>query len=266
MVSSSAHVLVWAHVAGAVDPGGSPSPSPSPADALGPALNAAGLIWALCGAMLVALIALLIYGWPSAKNKSRASNSVVRSWLAVSLTAGLLIFTAASFGGNDGGLQKMLVGAVIAAVGGAGAFYFATKANETATSAILQAAKGSEGRPGASTLLLSKTADASKLTNPATTGNVITYHFKVTNSGTDALTDVAVSDSVAPPKAVDYVWPGVPGELKAGEVATATSHYQLVGKDLDAKSVISAATATGRPPHGAVVRSEPEHTTTALGT
>jgi uncharacterized repeat protein (TIGR01451 family) len=213
--------------------------------------------------MLIALVALLLYGWPSKKNSSRASNSVVRSWLAVSLTAGLLILTAASFGGHDDGLQKMLVGAVIAAVGGAGAFYFATKANESATAAILQAA-GGDKKSAASPLLLSKTADATALAKPAAAGDVITYHFKVTNSGADTLTGVVVSDTLAPPASTAYVWPGTAGELKSGGVATAVSQYPIAQHDLTAKAVTCVATASGKGPSGPVIHSEPESTTTAL--
>jgi uncharacterized repeat protein (TIGR01451 family) len=192
---------------------------------------------------------------------NQASNSVVRSWLAVSLTAGLLILTAASFGGHDEGLQKMLAGAVIAAVGGAGAFYFATKANESATAAILKAAGGGDKKNGTSPLLLSKTADATALAKPAVVGDVITYHFKVTNSSEDTLTGVAISDTLAPPASTAYVWPGTAGELKAGAVVTATSKYPIASDDLTAKSVTCVATASGRAPTGPVIHSEPESTT-----
>jgi uncharacterized repeat protein (TIGR01451 family) len=241
-----------------------PTQTAGTGSAISGSLDSSILIWAICIAMLIALIALLLYGWPSKSNNSRASNSVVRSWLAVSLTAGLLILTAASFGGNDDGLRKLLVGAVIAAVGGAGAFYFATKANESATAAILKAAGGADDKASASVLLLSKNADATALATPAAAGNVITYHYKVTNSGTDTLTGVVISDTLAPPAATDYVWPGAPGELKAGGVATAMSKYPIVQSDLATSSLTCVATAHGKGPTGPVIHSEQETTTTAL--
>ena len=254
--------------ASAVAPSASASPaptgSPGAANALSDSVDGTILVWTICGAMLIALIALLLYGWPSKKNHNQASNSVVRSWLAVSLTAGLLILTAASFGGHDEGLQKMLVGAVIAAVGGAGAFYFATKANESATAAILKAAGSADTKAAASPLLLSKTADATGLAHPAAAGDPITYHFKVTNSGADTLSDVSIADTLAPPLPSAYAWPGAAGELKAGGVVTATSQYPIVAHDLAAKSVKCVATASGRGPNGTVIHSEPETTTTAL--
>jgi hypothetical protein len=64
----------------------------------------------------------------------------MRSWLAISLVGGLLIFTAVSFQLDDTTLRSSLIGGVIASAGAAAAFYFASKSADQARQDILNAA------------------------------------------------------------------------------------------------------------------------------
>src|SRR5262249_35243953 len=63
-----------------------------------------------------------------------------RSWLAVSLVGGLLVFTAVSFWLDDTQLRNTLIGGVVASAGAAAAFYFASKGADRAREDILGAA------------------------------------------------------------------------------------------------------------------------------
>src|SRR3954451_11489830 len=74
----------------------------------------------------------------SGDNKGRSNRgsthdsdrTVVRSWLAISLVGGLLIFVAASFWLDDSTLRSTLVGGLVANAGAAVAFYFASRASD----------------------------------------------------------------------------------------------------------------------------------------
>jgi len=221
------------------------------------------LVLIVAVAMLIAMASLLIYGWITRSNGRQESNSVVRAWIAVSLVAGVLILTAATLGGTDTGLQNVLIGSMVAASGSAVAFYFATKSAESANAAVLKAAGIAAATEQKSTLLLSKTADPTQISGAAD-GATITFHFKVTNGGTQPLTGVHVSDSLAPPAAKDYVWPGAPGDLAPGAVATATSQFTVTADAIKDGAVSTSATATGKPPSGPDVNSEREFTTTRV--
>lgn len=65
--------------------------------------------------------------------------SVVRSWIAISLVMGLLIFCAAAFLIDDPSLRSTLFGGLIASVGAAVAFYFSSKAADQARTDVLNA-------------------------------------------------------------------------------------------------------------------------------
>jgi hypothetical protein len=70
-------------------------------------------------------------------------STLVRSWVAISLVGGLLIFVAVSFWLDDTTLRSALVGGVIANAGSAVAFYFASKSSDQARQDILTASLGS---------------------------------------------------------------------------------------------------------------------------
>jgi hypothetical protein len=63
----------------------------------------------------------------------------MRSWLALALVGGLLIFAAVSFQLDDTALRSSLLGGVIASAGAATAFYFASKSSDQARQDILNA-------------------------------------------------------------------------------------------------------------------------------
>jgi hypothetical protein len=65
--------------------------------------------------------------------------TLVRSWLAISLVGGLLIFVALSFWIDDTGLRSALIGGLVANAGAAVAFYFASKSSDQARRDILSA-------------------------------------------------------------------------------------------------------------------------------
>jgi hypothetical protein len=69
-----------------------------------------------------------------------SDTTLIRSWLAISLVGGLLIFVAVSFWLDDTTLRSTLVGGVIANAGAAVAFYFASKSSDQARKDILSAA------------------------------------------------------------------------------------------------------------------------------
>ena len=75
----------------------------------------------------------------TASTQSARDTTVVRSWLAISLVGGLLIFVALSFWLNDQTLRSTLIGGVIANAGAAVAFYFASKSSDQARRDILAA-------------------------------------------------------------------------------------------------------------------------------
>jgi hypothetical protein len=63
----------------------------------------------------------------------------MRSWLALALVGGLLIFAAVSFQLDDTALRSSLLGGVIASAGATTAFYFASKSSDQARQDILNA-------------------------------------------------------------------------------------------------------------------------------
>jgi PASTA domain len=73
--------------------------------------------------------------------------SVVRSWIAISLVIGLLLFCALTFAVPDTTLRSTLIGALTASVGSAIAYYFSTKSAEQARQDLMTTIAGSEVVP-----------------------------------------------------------------------------------------------------------------------
>jgi len=73
--------------------------------------------------------------------------SVVRSWIAISLVIGLLLFCALTFAVPDPTLRSTLIGALTASVGSAMAYYFSTKSAEQARQDLMTTIAGSEVVP-----------------------------------------------------------------------------------------------------------------------
>ncbi|WP_447912833.1 beta strand repeat-containing protein [Microbacterium phyllosphaerae] len=82
-------------------------------------------------------------------------------------------------------------------------------------------------------------------------GDVVTYSFRLANSGNVTLTEVTITDPLAGLSALAYTWPGTAGTLAPGQAVTATATYTLKQTDVDAGSVANTATASALPPSGA---------------
>lgn len=75
-----------------------------------------------------------------------AGASVVRSWIAISLVIGLLMFCTLTFAVEDPTLRSALIGGLTASVGSAIAYYFSTKSAEQARQDLMSA-QGAEVVP-----------------------------------------------------------------------------------------------------------------------
>jgi len=100
----------------------------------------------------VLLVGLLILQGRQTLNPPQSAGadsgpSLVRSWLAVSLVMGLLIFCAVVLAISDASLRSTLFGGLIASAGAAVAFYFSSKDADQARKDILNAAFGLEDVP-----------------------------------------------------------------------------------------------------------------------
>jgi PASTA domain len=73
--------------------------------------------------------------------------SIVRSWLALALVAGLILFCAVTFAISNQSLQSTLFGALTASTGAAVAFYFSSKNADNARQDILNATFGTDSVP-----------------------------------------------------------------------------------------------------------------------
>nr|WP_060928083.1 DUF11 domain-containing protein [Microbacterium hydrocarbonoxydans] len=84
-------------------------------------------------------------------------------------------------------------------------------------------------------------------------GDVVTYSFRLANTGNVTLTDAVIADPLAGLSALTYSWPGTAGTLAPGQAVTATATYTLKQSDVDAGAVANTATASALPPSGARV-------------
>jgi hypothetical protein len=73
--------------------------------------------------------------------------SLVRSWIAISLVMGLVVFSAAALWLSDPSIRSTMFGGLIASVGAAIAFYFSSQAADKARSDILQATQALSQAP-----------------------------------------------------------------------------------------------------------------------
>ncbi len=126
------------------------SPSPTPVGTGGAAATVTWnqglmLVVILCAAVLLA--GLVVMGGRKLLNQKDSEGSLVRSWLAVTLVIGLLVFCAVSFTVADTSVRSTLIGAVAASAGAAVAYYFSSKASDSTRQDILDAAFGLEEVP-----------------------------------------------------------------------------------------------------------------------
>lgn len=111
--------------------------------------QALALVGIIAGAIVVIGIVVIIARSTGGKDPEQ---SVVRSWLALILVAGLVLFCAVTFAINDSSLRSSVFGGLTASVGAAVAFYFSSKGADQARKDILNAAFGTETVPDLSNM------------------------------------------------------------------------------------------------------------------
>jgi hypothetical protein len=151
LIVSFGAILAIAFTPGSVLAQSSPTPTPVTHLVSGAASLTLWLIvgFVLLGGVVAALGRSLLEG--SFKSRSGSApdkggvgratpdRTFMRSWLALALVGGLLIFAAVSFQLDDTALRSSLLGGVIASAGAATAFYFASKSSDQARQDILNA-------------------------------------------------------------------------------------------------------------------------------
>ncbi len=95
---------------------------------------------------LVVVIGIVVIIGRSTGGKD-PEQSVVRSWIALTLVGGLVLFCAVTFAINDPNLRSTVFGGLTASAGAAVAFYFSSKASDQARKDILTATFGTETIP-----------------------------------------------------------------------------------------------------------------------
>jgi uncharacterized repeat protein (TIGR01451 family) len=110
----------------------------------------------------------------------------------------------------------------------------------------------------ASELTLAKSASPMTFSGP---GQTITYSFLVTNTGNVTMSDITISDGLPGLSAIDC--PEL--DLAAGKSQTCTATYVTTQEDIDAGSVVNAATALGDPPGSQTAVSSPPSQVTVTG-
>jgi Putative Ig domain len=121
----------------AVTTSGTPSPSPTPSLTGTPPDHAGLILWLVVGGIIVAGC-VVIAG--RVLLKQGTSVSIIRSWIAISLVIGLLVFCAATLLGDNSSLQSILFGGLIASTGAVIAFYYSSQQANQARADILSAA------------------------------------------------------------------------------------------------------------------------------
>ena len=124
----------------ALTPSGTPSPTPTPTLTGTPTINGALILWLVVAGIIAAGIVVIAGRYFLKNGQDGPTASVIRSWIAISLIIGLLIFCAAALLGNNTSLQSSLFGGLIASTGAAIAFYFSSKGADQARADILNAA------------------------------------------------------------------------------------------------------------------------------
>ncbi|WP_154673979.1 DUF7507 domain-containing protein [Nakamurella lactea] len=96
---------------------------------------------------------------------------------------------------------------------------------------------------------IEKTATLPGGATVAAVGDLVTYTFAVTNTGTVTLDPLTVTDPMFPGLT------GCPATLGAGQRASCTATYTVTQADVDTGRIANTATATGSPPTGGDVTS-----------
>jgi uncharacterized membrane protein len=119
------------------------TPSPLNAKYLGTSLLVTVVLILAVGGLVLAF--RIVLARQRQQDEPTPDKTLIRSWLAVVLVSGLLLFAVASLFINDPSLWNLMMGGVIASAGTAIAFYFASKAAEQTQQNLLNAAFGGVG-------------------------------------------------------------------------------------------------------------------------
>lgn len=131
----------------------------------------------------------------------------IRSWTAIILVIGLIIFCAFAFAVNDSTLRSTLIGGLIASVGSAVAFYFSSKAADKARQDVANAATlGTDVVPS----LIGKTGDEAAQLLGKTSFSLIESPGRPQDQGAKISTQNPVAYSNAPRGSSIVVTFGVP--------------------------------------------------------
>jgi hypothetical protein len=98
------------------------------------------------GAIIVAGL-IVLWGRTVMKSSGETDQSLVRSWLALTLVIGLVLFCGVALFLNDTNLRSVHIGRLTASAGTAIAFYFSSKSADQARQDILKATFGTETVP-----------------------------------------------------------------------------------------------------------------------
>ncbi len=166
-------------------------------------------------------------------------STLIRSWLAVSLVGGLLIFVAVSFWLNDTTLRSTLIGGVVANAGAAVAFYFASKSSDQARRDLLSAALPSALVPS----LAGKDLQAARETI-ASTPLRLEIRPATPGPGAQVVTQAPVANQSAPSgSAVSATFAGPVPELRGLSPDDARALLEAVGLLLDPVPAQPASTS-----------------------
>jgi hypothetical protein len=118
-----------------------PTATTTPTGTTTPAITTHGtlILWLVVGGIIAAGIVIVVGRNLLKSGQGGQAASLIRSWIAISLIIGLLVFCAAALLGNDASLQSTLFGGLIASTGAAIAFYFSSKGADQAREDILNA-------------------------------------------------------------------------------------------------------------------------------
>lgn len=124
----------------AATPAVTPSDTPAPNLTGTPPDHADLILWLIVGGVIVAGCVVIVGRSLLKQGQDGTAASLIRSWIAISLVIGSMVFCAASLFGNNSSLQSTLFGGLIASTGAAIAFYFSSQQANQARADILNAA------------------------------------------------------------------------------------------------------------------------------
>ncbi|MBI5161842.1 MAG: DUF11 domain-containing protein, partial [Micrococcales bacterium] len=100
-------------------------------------------------------------------------------------------------------------------------------------------------------------------TSGLTAATTIDYSIRVQNTGNVTVSGLSLTESLPGITGCTVSWPGAPGVLAPGQVATITPSYRVTQADIDAGSVTNVVSAAGSSPAGTPVSASASVTSTA---